>query len=1102
MMSKRTWAVLVAALMWTLPSRVHAQGLESERTQVEISPVNALNEPERGETLQEARSGPESVRASEFEEVLDVEFVERTGSALSRLRGLVDGTPVADPQRADYMFRLAELFYDLSRYYEERGFTQRDTAFETRESNPQRARALEENAAADIAQADSYADEAINIYRSIYMDYETTYPDIDAVMYYLGVNLLQREQNEPARVVFEALAAQYPRSPYLPQALLMLGEIDFAEGYMDTARRYYADVTLNPTSNVYPYALYKLAWCDYNLSQDAAGFELALQELYDTVQVADARIAAGENRERLRRDALRDMTLFYSEVYTSDTAVSFFQTVAPDIAFDLIARLARIYGDKGLYEDSSALYRELIAINSTSFRVIEYQQEIVSNTRPSGNEVEIVRELTRLLELYNMAETFADYDAVIVAGWGEDIEQVVRILALTYYREAQTMRSDQFYALAYELLEDYLVNFPDTESAYMMWFLYGELLYYHRQDYQEAARAYEQTMMRSDGSGEYDEMATYNACGAYLKMVDVAAEQAVESGNQMVSAESDLPPIPEPAEITEDYSRMMTACDRYLGTSPSVEDAVQIEFVTAYMYYSFDHLDEAAGRFSRIATNYQEVDPQRAVLSATLLLDSLAVLRRFDDMKTWIDMFKAMPVMMGDPTFGTQLVQLSESIDFKQCRDLQTTGRYVEAGDCYFAFVETHYTSEVLDRAFYNASVSYEDGNKLARSILANQYLIEYVPNSDLVPETTFLMGQTYYRLALYSEAAQYYEDYVEGAPQGESVRDALINATTCRRGLGEYDAAIQNVRTFMRYNDPDVVEQAQANAEAAYTIAEIYREEGDTGRALDQYESVIDEYAAILPGRAMEAHIRIAEIYEQRGQPDRATEWYQGAVDFWASLAEETRAAFLASGRDAAAKAHFMLGERIFAEFEAIEFRGNEEAVQAAFMQSQEAGTRAQSAYAMVIPIGSPGWSVAALTRTGRLYHVFFEKVIDSPIPEGMSAIEEEVYREEIEIRAAEYKGIAMDMYAAAIETARSAGYFSSFAELAAGYYQELDPTFKAGTEVVVSPGYSSDAWYEAPFVSARPATPAAAESTEETPDTGASITPATSDELAEVSP
>jgi TolA-binding protein len=1069
MKSNRTRLVVLTSLLWTLPVAAWAQDLEAERQEVTIDAVGTLDEPERGGTLEEARSGPEAIRATEFEEVLDVEFVERTGTARSRLQGLVDGTPATDPQRADYMFRLAELYYDLARYYEERGFAQRDEAFETRNENPQRSRALEENAVADLAQSDQYADQAILLYAGIYREYAAVYPDIDAVLYYLGVNMLQRERNEEARVIFEELAVQYPRSPFLPQALLMLGELDFAEGYMDTARRYYADVVLNPDSSVYPYALYKLAWCDYNLANSPEGFELALQELYDTVQTTNARIALGENRERLRRDALRDMTLFYSEVYPAEAAVGFFQEVAPDIAYDLLARLARIYGDKGLYDDSSMLYRELIATNSQSVQVISYQLQIVNNTRPSGNEVEIVRELTRLLELYSMAQSFSDYDPALVMDWGTDIELIVRILALTYYREAQTMRSEQFYALAYELFEAYNANFPETESSYVMWFLYGELLYYHQRNYLESARAYENALMRSDGSGEYDEGATYNACHAYLNMVDTAAAQAVESGNQMAQAEQELPPIPEPQEITEDYARMMTACDRYLGTSPTMEDAVQIEFVTAYMYYMFDHLDEAADRFSRIAMQYNTTDTPRAQLSATLLLDSLAILRRFDDMKTWIDMFKATPAIY-QGNLAVQLDGLSESIDFKQCRDLQTTERFIEAGECYLTFVQTHSTSTLLDKAFYNAAVAFEDGNQLGMAIVANQFLVEYVPDSELVPETTYLLGQTYYRMALYERAAGYYEQYVDGAPDGDYVRDALINATICRRGLGQYDQAIENIRTFVRYNDEDVPEQAQAIAEAAWTVAEVYRQEGDLGRALSQYELVIDEYAGVLPSRAQQAFVLIAEIYEERGQPDRALSWYQQGADFWASVAEEARAAYLPAGRDAAAKAHFMLGEQIFAEFEGIEFRGNEEAIQAAYATMVDAGARAQAAYTLVIPIGSPGWSVAAFTRVGRLYQVFYEKVIDSPTPEGLSLIEEEEYRSQVEERAAAQKEIAMQMYGNAIETARSAGYFSEFAEEAAARYQELDPTFKAGTETVVDPGYSSFAWFAAPWVSEQP--------------------------------
>jgi TolA-binding protein len=1061
-------ALAVLAVM--LPLSAHAQGLGNERVEVEVAPVEVAPETERGAALEEARSGPGAVSASEFEETVDREVIERMGAAQTRLQDLVDNTPVSDTARADYMFRLAELFYDQARFYEQRGFARRDEAFENRATNPQRARAMEENATADIEQADIYANNAIELYAGIYQQYEAVYPDIDAVLYYLGVNLLQVERNEEARVIMETLAASYPRSPYLPQSLLMLGELDFAEGYIDSALRYYTDVTMVPTSSVYPYALYKQAWCLYNLSQGPEDFEGALQGLYNAKLATDERIAAGENRDRLRRDILRDMALFYSEVYPADAAVSFFNELAPDMSFDLIARLARIYGDKGLYNESSTLYRELIALNGDSQKVIEYQSEIVSNTRPSGNEVEIVTELTRLLELYARAATFPDYNAADVAGWGEDIENLVRLLALTYYREAQTTRNEQFHELSFRLFESYLRSFPDSESAYTMWFLYGELLYYHEEQFMEAARAYEQALIRSTGEGQYDEAATYNSCSAYLQMIGMASAQAVESGNAMVSDESELPPLPEPQPITEDYQRMMVACDRYVGTNPTLEDAVQIEFVTAYMYYSLDHLDESDDRMANIVTQYSTVDPARAQTAAILLLDSLAMLRRFDELKTWIDTLKNMPelhdvTLNGGNEFRVQLDQLSESIDFKQCRDMQTSGRSEEAGNCYFDFVEVHYDSAQLDQALYNASIAFEDGNRLGLSLLANQYLIDYAPDSDLVPETTYLLGETYYRMALYSEAADYYEQYVDTAPGGEHVRNALINAATCRRGLGQQTAAIENLRQLIRASDDSDTVQMEAIAASNYEIAEIYREAGDMTRAIAAYEGVIEDFSDTMPDRAMRAHMRIADYYVERGQPDRASQWFQRGVEFWNSVPAERRAAFTADGRDSAARAHFEIGEQIYVEFDAIQLRGDEAAVQAAFLSKTEAAQRAELAFTQVIGIGSPRWSVATFTRVGQMYQVFFTQLIDSPVPDGMTPLEQEVYQEELEARAAVLKEQAMNMYGSAIETARAAGYFSDFAQVAADRYQELDPTFKSGSERVTRPEYSSFSWMQSGY-------------------------------------
>lgn len=1063
--SRRPAVWLWALCLVLVPVAASAQGLGSEREEVNVAPVEVAPDVERGAALQEARSGPGTVSASEFEDAIDIEVVERMGAARSRLQALVDETPVEDTTRADYMFRLAELFYDSARYYEQRGFARRDEAFELRETNPQRSRAYEENATADLEQSDLYASNAIDLYAEIFALYERSYPEIDAVLYYLGVNLLQLERNEQARVILETLAATYPRSPYLPQSLLMLGELDFAEGYVDSALRYYTDVTLVPDSSVYPYALYKQSWCYYNLAQGPDDFEVALQGLYNAKLAVEERIANGENRDRLRRDILRDMTLFYSEIYPADAAVAFFEELAPDMAYELIARLARIYGDKGLYGESSTLYRELIALNGASVQVIGYQQEIVNNTRPGGNEVEIVTELTRLLELYRRADTFGDYDPALVQNWGEDVESLVRILALTYYREAQTTRNAQFFELSFQLFENYLASFPDSENAYQMWFLYGELLYYHEEEYMEAARAYEQALLRSSGDGLYDEMATYNSCAAYLRMVGVASEQAIESGNSMVSDESELPPLPEPQPITEEYQRMMLACDRYVGTNPTLEDAVQIEFVTAYMYYSLDHLPEASDRLANIVTQYSNVDPARSQIAALLLLDSLAVLRRFDDLKLWIDTLKGMeplldPTLNGGNEFEQNLTLLSRAIDFKQCRDMQTSGRYEEAGNCYFDYVDVHWGADNMDQALYNASVSFEDGNRLGMSLLANQYLIEYVPDSDLVPETTYLLGQTYYRMALYGEAAEYYEQYVDAAPRGEQVRNALINASVCRKGLGQYDAAIEDLRRFIRASDESEPDQLEAIAASNYEIAENYLLDRDYTRAISAYEGVIDDFAGVLPDRAMRSHLRIADIYEERNQADRAAQWYQRGIEFWNGVAPEARAAMTQAGRDAAARAHFEIGEEVYLEFAEIELEGNEQQVQEAFIAKQEAAGRAEQAFTLVIPIGSPGWSVATFTRVGQMYQAFYEQLIDSPVPEGLSLIEAEVYQEEIEMRAAALKDQAMDMYANAIETARAAGYFSDYAQQAADLYQELDPTFKAGSERVTRPDYSSFSW------------------------------------------
>lgn len=1048
----------IVGLALLASATAHAQINDDGFREAAVESFGLEPEEERSSVVEETVEAVRAMSASELEGAIDIAVIERNSAAVSRLVALVQGTPVNDSNRAEYMFRLAELYYQNGRAYEQRAFNRRDEATELQETNPQRARAYLENAAADLEQSDSLAQEAILLYADIYEMYASTYPDIDAVLYYLGANMLQIEQRSGARTIFEELALNYPRSEYLPQARLMLGELEFDEQFYGDALVQYEAVLAFPASSAYVHALYKRAWCLHNIAETPSGIEEALQALYDAVAFAES----DPNLSRLRRDALRDMVLFYSEVYPADVAYEFFSEIAPDMAFDLIARLASIYGERGSYGESNTLYRDLIALNSESFEIVTYQREIVRNTRPEGTPEEIVQETRRLMSVFESARSFPDAEASAVTARANDIELLLRQLATTYHREAQTTQNEQLYALAYELYEDYVENFSGTEHAYTMLVYFGDLLY-RREEWLRAAEAYDAALSLSQAEGQYDTEATYAACHAYMKMVEVDA--AAESSGAASAGEDDLPPVPEPQEIAQQYLRMMTACDRYLATSPTIEDAVQIEYVVAYMYYRFDHLAEAVPRFGQIAMNYNNVDSQRAQVAAELLLDSLALQRRFSEMKEWIDTFKATPAL-NTGTFASRLMLLSEQVDFKQCRDLQLTDQNEEAGYCYTAFVETHFESTLVDRALYNAAIAFENADMLDFSLSVNDYLIQYRPTSDLVPDTLYELGRTYHRMAMYGTAAGYYEQYVAAAPDGTNVRNALINASQFRSGLGEYSQAIADLRTFIRVADDDDPEQRAAIAEATFQIARVTEQSGDERGALTRYEEFIDDHASTLPGRALEAHIHIANLHAGRDANDRAYQWYERTLAFWDSIAVEERAALSLPAREAAAQSQFMLGERIFVRFEAVPLRGTEAEVQAALSEKIAIGAEAAQVYQRVFEFGPPGWAIAAFTRLGQLYHVFYEQVIDTPIPTGLTLLQTEVYQEQLESTAAAQKEEAMVRYARAVEIARETGYFSEFAARAAELYGQLDPTFKAGTEVRVSPGSDTVMYYQAPFV------------------------------------
>jgi tetratricopeptide (TPR) repeat protein len=1043
-------STLLAAAGLLIPVAVSAQ-LEDRYQQTEVQQVGDEQPEEQRESTRARIEGESRVSERWFEEELDISQLEQQDTAMNRLRRLVENATPSSEQRADYMFRLAELYYIKARGYEQRAYTRRDRAFEFMDSNPARAEQYELSAEEDLVQADQYATLAVEVYAELYEDYHDTYPAMDAVLYYLGSTLSQLGMNEEALGFFEELANDYPSSVYLPRALLAFGEYYFQLGDMQRAQQYYHAVAEFPESQVYPYALYQEAWCFYN----TADFDQAVQRLLDAVE-ASAGDSAG--RIRMRQRAMHDLALFYPEIGSAEDAIAFFQAVGDANWVESVELVARIFSEDGNYAAGNYLFRELMAERREYFDIVRYQEEIVRNTLPSEDPVEIVREVRRLAEIYQAARNFPNADPTEVQEAGQRIEYQVRHLATTYHREAQVLNNDRRYALAYNLYEDYhngLAESADLNTRYLMAYYYADLLYLNER-YEDSAAMFE-SCLEIDPNGEYNEEAIYKAVLAYTKLVDFDQTPPVTD----VSADQELTLAPEPVELPPVMQRLVAAARRYMDTNPRDEDAAQVLYVAARVLYDYFHFAESVEIFGQVALDYYAADNQRADVSARLLLDALNGMRDFDAMETWARRLLEAPVGRVEP-LRTYLQNIIGDLSFTRCYGVYESREWEDAGLCFFGFVQERPDSELVDRALYNAARAFAQAGQLQRVLRCNELLAQLRPDSELAPQAQLEVARTYHNLALFRDAAQEYETYARTYSSQEDAQDALANAALFRRGLGEYDQAIEDYETFIELFS----REREKVAEAVFQIGLIYHERGEFRQARRQFERYLDDFARQgRPGLAIQAATRMGLLADQLGLRD-GEQWYVDALDRYNGLDDDTRNQLDPISLDAAAEARFMLGERIFVQVSAVTLEGRENQMQERLREKAELGRQAAQVYEQVRAFARPGWGIAAFTRLGQLYHEFYDAIVNAPLPEGMSFEVEEAYLSMLEEQATEVRLQAVQFYETALEIARQAGWFNEYSELAEQNLAQLDPSFRAGNELRARPVYEPSGYYPATFI------------------------------------
>lgn len=812
---------------------------------------------------------PEDVFAGRGEELGTL-----VAGQLKVLQRLLAATPPGDPDRPDLLFRMAEHCAEQQRIHRLRARALDEPLFRAERAGlAKEARDLRAQRADHEQREKDWLRQAVTYYLKVangpaYAGYRK----MDQVLYALASLLQEIKKDDQARVYFRRLIQDHPSSPYLSHAFLSFAEAAFAERDLENALRFYDRVLALGEGPLYGFALYKKGWVYYNLGD----LQKALAAFASVIERQAARQGArGKGDAQLLREARRDLVRTYAQIGGADHAWAFVQRHGGVDTPALFEQLAEHYFALGRFSESIRAYRELIRRYPDGPRLCAWQSEVLRGVLAlAGGRAtdETVKELTRLSAVHDRIAGQAGPRQEVARECREVTAGMLRDLATGWHREAQRTRDAATFTRAAVLYREYLRRFAGEKDG--LRYYYGELLYQLGQMggadgaapgsggrwFCEAAPVYTE-VARREGQGARARDAAFAAVVSWNHCLDLDRQREPE----LVARPPDAPP-PRPRPLPEPQRLLLEAMRTYVrlvppegvgagGAGPTCGDRAVIVYRWARTLYLHEHLAEAVPLFREVTARHGTC-PQ-GLPAANLLLDSLNLLRDDRALAQEIARLRAAPAFASLSERELPLETIEIGLLRREIERSERGGAHREAGLRYLQLAERFPRYPRLDEVYSNAAVSLERARLIGLAVQARQRLIQLYPESPLAKRAIFRLAQGYHSLAFFEQAADHYEQFaasyggeIAADPSDETQVDApraLRTAAFFRRGLGQTERAIEDVRRFVRAygqgKDPGLREQAAA---AFFELAQVYEQRGERERLRRHLVEYLQTWAEI----------------------------------------------------------------------------------------------------------------------------------------------------------------------------------------------------------------------------------------------------------------
>ncbi|QRO00982.1 tetratricopeptide repeat protein [Archangium violaceum] len=1001
-------------------------------------------------------------------------------------------------EQPSLLFRLGELYWEESKYYFFEANRKDDELIEAMNRGDSAAQSRAKAAKAELlTRQKQYGKLALEQYTKIVQEY----PDFersDEVLFFLGTYLMEDGQDRKALVAFKRLVEKHPKSKYIPDAYLAFGEYYFNNSKgkradLEKALAAYKKAAEFPESQVYAFALYKQGWCYFNLADyPNAKDKWKAVVLYGELAGAQALEKDGNAKKTnsLAREARTDYVRAYAREGDVMLAREDFSKVAsnPEDRFAMMRTLANMYYGDGKDREAAITYNSLIKEKPLSPEAPGFQGRIVDIVLRMGNKERTVTQVRRLVKIMKEVEGSGvikdDKDKKALAEAKDLSERTLSNLAVTWHNEAKKTREEATFGYADMIYSDYLTLFPESPKAYDLRFFWAELLNDNLQKFDKAAANYtlvvlqdvklleakdEQGNPKPGKPGKWLNNAAYNAVLAYDEMVKDAESKGAFK-------DVDTKDIRKKAAIPQGKKDLLEACERYLKYVSKGDKRVEIAFKAANIYYRHNHFDEAVLRFSEIALGspeYKFESGERAAeIAANLVLDSYNLLEDWAKVNEWARRFYNND-KLAVGKFREDLSKVIEQSAFKLVSQLEAKNQFAKAAEAYLSFVADFPQTEIADVALFNASVDYYKAKMLDKAIQVRQRIIEQYPASRFVPECIYNNAEALEAIGDFSEAADVYEQYVNGyeaslsgggkavvarkaaparAKKGKGkgkaaaspvVSDkpgqpqkweeskaqvALFNAATYREGLGQFKAALALRERYLT-----VWPKAKDAEDIFLSIVDLHVKTGNFNKAMGQLEEYERQYIRS-PSKVLMAEGRIADIFENKMHKERDTARLYGRIlDYYEKLPRRMQQSLEKPALEAVARAQYRSVEPDFQFYSRLKLSWGRppspDKLKGSIAEKNNSREVVEKKYVQTVSLGAAEPAICALHRIGLIYDNFADKISNAPMPPGIDEETEGALREEFGNQSLPLKEKAAEAFSTAVLKSRELSVFNTCA-------------------------------------------------------------------------